>query len=688
MPRKNHDKKKKQTKKRNSRAQKTPSPMLTILKITPKTVVEFVNALPKKRMSETDFRQGMESFKQGRFFSNYQQFARQLSLYYIRKDGMYVPRFTRDITEDEAQKYLSHWVRLYYLPNPTSTVKLNENFKKPIYLLKSIVDEIKSGTERDLYKITENILFQKITREDKSIYADALNDFSDIIQINNGSEISLRDGAELRIAELCKLLNEKDSPVDDEEHYFTHFNETFMNSKKQKILFGAPGTGKSHKIDTPKENGGLGLKNVDEDRKYRVTFHPDYDYAQFVGVYKPTMKYDSLSKKDILSKDELVVQFLDSSNNSKYSNKKSRFFYVVMKNLASIKYWNLNGSSLDKLLKSNGFSTCTYAGEVDNFLGMYDWFDEDSRDKKIAYEFVPQAFAKAYAASWKKFIEKKGKSIDCNQVYLVIEEINRGNCAQIFGDIFQLLDRDEYGWSCYKINADADFMTWLKTDKKYGLGNVWELYINDSHVSPDTISLPPNFNIVATMNTSDQSLFPMDSAFKRRFDWEYVPINYDGAGCDSDWPAKNFRVDLNLGDEKNPFWLDFLEKINDNICKADGNCEDKQMGEFFVKPKDKKNIDLEMFKSKVLFYLWDTIYKDCDNSSENVQKVFFFEHELYGKKETVTFQSFFRHDAEDCGKKIVAKIMDNLKVAPAYDKNGKLVKEGESYVDQVTNRSK
>lgn len=348
----------------------------------------------------------------------------------------------------------------------------------------------------------------------------------------------------------------------------------------QKIFYGAPGTGKSFKIDNGlfKDMNGeyIGIKKISEDRKFRTTFHPDYDYAQFVGAYKP--------KKE---------------------------------------------------------------GE------------------KITYSFVPQVFAKAYIKAWEEYL----KVFDGNcakEIYLVIEEINRGNCAQVFGDIFQLLDRTD-GHSDYPINIDADFSKYIKkqlSNVKQGDGstvNYWSNYKNkiqewggseqgEEYEDDDfcKIALPSNFNILATMNTSDQSLFPMDSAFKRRFDWEYVPINYDH-------PKAHFVI--KVGDT-NYDWLDFLEKINENIEKVTKS-EDKKLGEFFIKPKDGKTIDLEEFRSKVLFYLWDSVYKDEDGNTD-AEKVFHFNIED-GKKDKMTFQKLFDREK---GVQYVSTIMgkDHLNV--------------------------
>ena len=136
-------------------------------------------------------------------------------------------------------------------------------------------------------------------------------------------------------------------------------------------------------------------------------------------------------------------------------------------------------------------------------------------EKKIVYEFVPQAFLKAYTGAWKD---------QDKPFFLIIEEINRGNCAQIFGDLFQLLDRnDETGLSDYPISPDEDIQKFLLTDKKFGfaaLTDEQKASIPEEVLCGELMILPKNLHIWATMNTSDQSLFPIDSAFKRRWDWQ------------------------------------------------------------------------------------------------------------------------------------------------------------------------
>lgn len=259
------------------------------------------------------------------------------------------------------------------------------------------------------------------------------------------------------------------------------------------------------------------------------------------------------------------------------------------------------GKSREIEIRTNGHNRTrtTFHPETDyhSFVGSYKPVMDGLN---IKYEFVPQAFTKAYCNAW----------LNPEQPYfLIIEEINRGNCAQIFGDLFQCLDRDDNGFSKYEINCDKDLANYLKF--------VFESSANTEAVESykaiiqtedfDKIILPNNLYIFATMNTSDQSLFPMDSAFKRRWDWEFVPINYDDANS----------LNIFIGDSTYN-WGKFIENINPKIKELTGS-EDKQLGNRFVNPKD-RNITFDQFKSKVLFYLWSEVYKDEFGTQSSIFK--------------------------------------------------------------------
>jgi hypothetical protein len=306
----------------------------------------------------------------------------------------------------------------------------------------------------------------------------------------------------------------------------------------QKIIYGAPGTGKSHKV-----NEILADK---ENRTERVTFHPEYDYNAFVGGYKPTMNGDN-----------------------------------------------------------------------------------------IIYEFVPQTFTKIYCDAWNSLASENEE-----EFYLVIEEINRGNCAEIFGDIFQLLDRN----SDYEISPSKELKEFLLNEEK-GLIN------KDFGLQNGKLKLPPNLNILATMNTSDQSLFPMDSAFKRRWDWEYIPINYEPNYINSKGetkPNESFSFIVKISETESFSWLSFTKAVNTVIKNNNNLGMDKCLGNYFIKPV-KEVIDIDTFINKAIFYLWNDIFKD----EERIAEKNIFENEM-------TYEDFFPVNTNGIEK--IKRILDNLKV--------------------------
>lgn len=240
--------------------------------------------------------------------------------------------------------------------------------------------------------------------------------------------------------------------------------------------------------------------------------------------------------------------------------------------------------------------------DYSSFVGCYKPIQSPKNDEQIIYKFVPQAFTKAYIKAWKLWINANQKDLNIN---LIIEEINRGNCAQIFGDIFQLLDRDENGYSRYYIATDEDMRAFLNSSF-YDIADddfFMEKKFKNIPTGQEMI-LPPNLNLYATMNTSDQSLFPIDSAFKRRWNWEYVPIQYEPQKPNGE--SFSYMIDI---DGAYYVWGDFIEAVNEDISGITDS-EDKQLGYFFVTPDHDDLISKELFVWKVLFYLWNDVYKD------------------------------------------------------------------------------
>ena len=389
-----------------------------------------------------------------------------------------------------------------------------------------------------------------------------------------------------------------------------------ITEPKQIIHYGTPGSGKSRKV---KEI----TNTIEQNYVFRTTFHPDSDYASFVGCYKPSTEgcFDKC-KYRTLQELKAEADIINSSSGDKVS----QIIAFVTKYANDLQYIVLsdpNIISMQNLLNKHlSFSSETYLAYVVDYVLK-------NQESKIVYKFSPQVFTNAYVKAW----EDTGKP-----VYLIIEEINRGNCAQIFGDLFQLLDRDKStGKSEYPIKADKDLVAHIESV----LGE------NHDGIKNGELCLPPNLIIYATMNTSDQSLFPMDSAFKRRWDWEYVPIDYS-----KDIDSGKFNIKLDDGTEY--LWVEFLEKVNDKIYDTT-NSEDKQMGNFFIK----KSINAKEFVNKVMFYLWNEVCKEEYGTQRNFFRkgkegmTEFKFIELFGMDQTLIIKEFMASlEVEPIGKKV------------------------------------
>ena len=393
-------------------------------------------------------------------------------------------------------------------------------------------------------------------------------------------------------------------------------HDTCNDTCRQILFYGAPGTGKSYKIKVQ-------LEGVSKENIFRTTFHPDSDYSTFVGAYKPTME-KPIDK--IYAKGELISKLTEMKEGGvTYSPQKF-----------GAKYWRslkqLNLSDKKDILQACGMSD-NYTVEFDKGMAVGEEYLACSNESRIIYSFVPQAFLNAYIQAYKKSEEK---------VYLIIEEINRGNCAQIFGDLFQLLDRDVNGKSEYGIKADADLKSFLEE----------ELGEDNPGIKDGELCLPSNLYIYATMNTSDQSLFPIDSAFKRRWDWEYEPIKYKN----TDWKI--------VIDGTEYSWTSFQRKVNDKILSATSS-EDKMLGDYFVNPSDGIITD-KVLLNKILFYLWNDVCKDGEGDIFKVgetEDISF--SELYGENGTKTLKklmSYLGVTDPDGNKVIIEKNEENTEL--------------------------
>ena len=295
----------------------------------------------------------------------------------------------------------------------------------------------------------------------------------------------------------------------EEPQESVEFSTGYKSSfSRNRILFGAPGTGKSYTLN---KEAKMLIGKDNEDDYERVTFHPDYSYANFVGTYKP-------------------VPFVDEHGNN-----------------------------------------------------------------VITYSYVPGPFMRVYVNAL-----RNSRTNNIKPFLLIIEEINRANVAAVFGDIFQLLDRDENNVSEYPIQASEDIKTYLAKE----LGGVPADYAK--------MRIPDNMFIWATMNSADQGVFPMDTAFKRRWEFTYLGID------DSDDDIRGKYVVVGSKERQRIEWNELRKAINEFLANKEIN-EDKQLGPYFIArnivvPADGGDeIDSEkfcdVFKHKVLMYLFDDAAK-------------------------------------------------------------------------------
>lgn len=404
-------------------------------------------------------------------------------------------------------------------------------------------DETKYPDQSSDYKNTRKVRWLKKNISRTVLSSDLHNSLKTAMSI-----WSLND-YKSAVSDLLRGTYQKDDDriEEEDENMELVFNTDIKTQyEKNRIVFGAPGTGKSYGLKDDCEK----LMEDTTGTYERVTFHPDYTYSQFVGTYKPVMHEEGNS---------------------------------------------------------------------------------------IRYDFVPGPFMRVYVEAL-----KSGRTDTPQPHLLLVEEINRAKVAAVFGDVFQLLDRDDDGVSEYEIQASEDIRRYLAKE----LGGNADNY--------KKIRIPNNMFIWATMNSADQGVFPMDTAFKRRWNFEYLGIN------ENEEKIKGIGKIVLPGSDEPIEWNTLRKAINDKMSSSDFKInEDKLMGPFFLSKKvitSNENgmiIDtdrfIDAFKSKVIMYLYEDAVKQgkhrffegCDSSKYSSVC------EAFDEKGTAIFGPTFRETFYD-----------------------------------------
>lgn len=344
----------------------------------------------------------------------------------------------------------------------------------------------------------------------------------------------------------------------------------------------------------PKENNQLGLSKTEFDGVEFYNLRRKLYIGDFIIFFKYLDDNNNLTnyvmalKKDIESDKELIKKIVGSNDPTNFARyyEESVEEFIIDPNLKGINkiYFGAPGTGKSKHVNDRYYNKfakrVTFHPEYtyNDFIGYIRPVVRE--DGSLTYKFIPGTFTEILVEALEN---------PMNMYSLIIEELNRANTAAVFGDIFQLLDRDSNGVSEYRVNNTEIY------------GYIKEKLKDNYKIENGSIYIPNNLNIIATMNTADQNVFVMDTAFKRRWQFEYIPVKFE-----SNHPFKN-----NVISKLNIKWEDFVNIINEFMMSRENSSlmisEDKQIGPYFVKADELD--DCNKFGYKVLLYLWDDVFK-------------------------------------------------------------------------------
>lgn len=497
--------------------------------ISPETVCELVSQLPQRVMPEERFKSIMRANKTyPTFFTNVSQAPRQWGLYYIT-NGVYYPRFKRDISLEEAECYVRMWLQRYVIPNPTTKLKKLEG---SVNLVKAIVSFMEQNPDiNDFQTIMDGVCGESVLVND--ILENTLNKYSGVLNIESVSDEKFTATLVTNYKEI--MADTYDHILNEEEYYhqfdgilkdvssFTYADQVkLLMSKKNLVLTGAPGTGKTYAARQMAayivSGGAKDYDSLNDEEKQRIgftQFHPSYDYTDFVEGLRPGKDGEFSRRNGVFKQfcaDALghVANFYDVYD-----------FLVSKIKSGEVTRYELKKGDSNELSTEGGiiyYHSGTRSPRSESLInlellyndyvkdGIFDLSEEtgdgiDARISRLTNEVTKNLDPSEYIWTL-HWLLSHAKTVGKPCVF-IIDEINRGELSKIFGELFYSIE-PEYRGDKYPVTTQYSNM--MKPGDDFY----------------DGFYIPSNVYILGTMNDVDRGVEAMDFAIRRRFAWHEV----------------------------------------------------------------------------------------------------------------------------------------------------------------------